>query len=117
MMFTLRSVVSLSACLTLAAAVPARAQPAPAPAAAVEVAPNTCVKPGDAPPVDRTGTELPKFQKRLDAYKACVNEYAAANGAKANDFAAQSRAYSAAANKAIEDYNAYVTMLNDAAKK
>lgn len=113
-MFNPRSIAAASACLAglLATSAPAQ-QPAPTPA--VEVPAMTCPSPGGLP-VDRGGAEMGRFQKRVDDYKVCVNEYTKATGAKANEYAAQSRAYAEASNKAIDDYNAYVTGLNEASK-
>ena len=89
----------------------AAAQTPDAPAAVV-VAPMNCPKPGEFAPVDQQSAEATRFRKRLEEYKTCVQSYTKTNSAKANEFAAQSRAYGDAANKAIDDYNAYVTELN-----
>lgn len=105
---TFRSSIALATLVVAGAVQPASAQDA----AAVVVAPMNCPKPGDFAPVDRASPEMTRFQKRLEEYKNCVFAYTKTNGAKASDFAAQSRAYADAANGAIDDYNAYVTELN-----
>ena len=112
MKLTIRSAASLSASLTVLFAASAHAQQ---PAATVEVPSMNCPSPG-SPPLDRASPDMARFQKRVDEYKVCVNQYASTTGAKANEYAAQSRAWSDAANKAIDDYNAYVTKLNEATK-
>ncbi len=116
-MSSIRSAAFLSASLVLAALPSAHAQqPAPTPpTTAVTVPPMTCESPGAAP-IGPPGPSFTRFQKRVDDYKVCVNQYAAAAGAKSNEFADQARAYADAANKAIDSYNAYVTALNESTK-
>ena len=115
-----RARFSTSAAATLFAvfAFPAYAQqPAPAPSASsVVVPPMKCEKPADTPLLDPSSTHIKRFQKQVDDYKTCVNEYSRAMGAKSNEYNDQARAYSAAANGAIDDYNTYVTALNARAK-
>jgi hypothetical protein len=106
----------VSATIALAFVASSYAQdPAPAPAP-LAAPPMDCQKPGDFAPLDRSSPEAGRFQKKLEEYKVCVGAYARTNGAKANELAAQSRVYSDAANKAIDDYNAYVTQINDKTK-
>lgn len=112
-MSTIRSAVALTGCLTVLCSLSAFAQQPAAPA--VDVPPMTCVSPGSAP-IDRASPSMTRFSKRVEEYKVCVNQYTAMVGAKANDLAAQSRAYSDAANKAIDDYNAYIIALNESTK-
>lgn len=111
-----RSTALIAVCLAGLLASSAHAQqPAPATTPSVDVPPMTCTVPG-SPPLDRAGSDMGRFQKRVDDYKVCVNQYTQSTGAKANEYAAQSRAYADAANKAIDDYNTYVTALNEATK-
>lgn len=112
-----RSTALFTVGLLALCALPARGQQGQAAtaAAAAAVPAMDCPVPGFAP-LDKSGTEMTRFQKRVDEYKVCVNKYAAANGAKANELADQSRAHADAANKAIDDYNAYVTKLNESSK-
>lgn len=115
---------SLSACVAAVFALSAHAQQgAPAPASAstpaasaVAIPAMQCEKPGDNPGIEPNQAQINRFQKKVDDYKLCVNAYAKSTGAKANEFADSARAYSAAANGAIEEYNAYVTALNAKAK-
>ena len=115
-MSSIRSLAALSASVTMLCAVPSAIaqQPAPA-AAAVVVPPMNCENPG-AVPIGPQGPAMTRFQKKVDDYKICVNQYVAATGAKSNEFNEQARVYRDAANKAIDDYNAYVTKLNEATK-
>lgn len=108
----LRSAAALSACLLAVAAVPSHAQQ---PASSADVPVLNCTNPG-FPPLDRASPEMGRFQKRVDAYKVCVNDYTKTVGAKSNELAAQAQVYSDAANKAIDDYNTYVTSLNEKTK-
>ena len=112
------ALTSLATCAlagSIALTLPARAQDAAGAGAAVVVPAMTCEKPG-ALPLDRASPDMGRFQKRMDAYQGCVNEYARAQAAKANAYAAQSRAYGEAANKTIDDFNAYVADLNERTK-
>ena len=108
--------MSLSACAAAVFALSAHAQqtaPTPAPtASAVAVPPMQCEKPGDNPGIDPSQAQINRFQKKVDDYKLCVNGYAKTTGEKSNELADMARAYAAAANGAIEEYNAYVTALN-----
>lgn len=112
--------VSLSACAAAVVALSAHAQqsaPVPAPpptpsAGAVAVPPMQCDKPGDNAGIEPNQAQINRFQKKVDDYKLCVNGYAKSMGAKSNEFAEMARTYAAAANGAIEEYNAYVTALN-----
>ena len=104
-------------------ALPAYAQSTAAPAApvapaapAVVISPMKCEKPADTPLLDPSSTHIKRFQKQVDDYKVCVNEYSRAMGAKSNEYADQARAYAAAANGAIDDYNTYVNALNARSK-
>ncbi len=45
-----------------------------------------------------------------------MNTYVKATGGKSNEYNEQAKAYNEAANKAIEDYNAYITKLNESTK-
>ncbi len=101
--------------LTCAATGSAVAQTAPAAAPTVTVPAMNCDNPGTAP-LDRAGSQMTRFIKRVDDYKLCVNAYTAAQGAKAQEYAAMSRAYEDAANKAIDGYNEYINALNAATK-
>ncbi len=78
----------------------------------VAVPPMQCEKPADAPLLEPSSAQLKRFQKQVDDYKTCVNEYSRSMGAKSNEAADQARAFAAAANGAIDNYNAYVTDLN-----
>ncbi len=104
-----------AALLTLFALSAHAQQPAPA-ASTVVVPPMQCEKPADTPLLDPSSTHIKRFQKQVDDYKLCVNEYSRVMGAKSNEYADQARAYAAAANSAIDDYNTYVTALNARAK-
>ena len=98
-------------------ALPAGAQQAaPAPASAVVVPPMSCDKPADTPLLNPSSSHIQRLQKQIETYKLCVNEYSRSMGAKSNEAADQARAYAAAANGAIDDYNTYVTALNERAK-
>ena len=107
---------SLSACAAAVFALSAYAQQgAPAPvlaAGAVVVPPMQCDKPGDNAGIEPSQAQVNRFQKKVDDYKLCVNGYAKTMGAKSNEHADMARTYAAAANGAIEEYNAYVTALN-----
>lgn len=105
------SLAAIGAALSFA---PARAQTTPP---AVAVPQMQCEKPGDSPGVDPSPTQMNRFQKRVDDYKVCVNDYAKTTGAKANEYAELARAHANAANTAIEGYNAYVTELNEKVKR
>ncbi len=115
-----------AAALLVAFACAAQAQQtAPAPATAnsstpaappVAIPAMQCEKPADSHLADPTAAHLKRLQKEVEQYKVCVNDYAHAMGAKANEFADQSRAYATAANGAIESYNTLVTELNAKAK-
>lgn len=76
-----------------------------------------CEKPGDSAGIEPSNAQQQRFQKKVDAYKVCVNDYAKAMGAKANEYVDLARSYSNAANGAIESYNAYVTALNEKQKR
>ncbi len=105
--------VVVAATITLTFVASSYAQdPAPT---TVTAPPMDCQKPGDTVP--SAGAEVGRFQKRLEDYKNCIGAYSRTNGAKANELAAQSRVYGDAANKAIEDYNAYVAQLNAQVKR
>lgn len=96
-------------------------QSAPAPAAApaanaVAVPPISCEKPPPTPGIDPGSAQIKRFQKQVEDYKTCVNEYARAMGVKSNEYAAQARAYAAAANGAIDEYNTFATDLNARSK-
>jgi hypothetical protein len=103
---------------TLVLVLPAFAQePAAAaapPSAPVTIAPMTCTKPSDFMPTFQSKQELTRFQKALDVYRSCVMDYAHVNATKANELAAQARAYNDTANDAITKINAYLTELNEA---
>ena len=108
-----RTAVS-AAFAALVLALPAAAQQAtPAP---VAVAPMTCTKPADFMPTFRSSQELARFQKSLDVYKTCVDQYVQANSTHANQLVAEARAYNDSANEAIKNFNAYMTELNEASK-
>jgi hypothetical protein len=112
MLLQIRRTAIASATLLLALTAPSYAQEP----TTVAAPPVDCQKPGDFAPLDRSSPEAAKFQKKLEEYKNCVGVYARTNGAKANELAAQSRVYSDAANKSIDDYNAYVVQLNEKTK-
>ena len=107
-----RARIFLSLPFAFAACAAFAQQPAPAVASAEAVAPMNCEKPGDSAGIELSNAQVVRFQKKLDAYKNCVNEYAKAMGAKANEHAGLAKNYAAAANGAIEDYNVYATALN-----
>ena len=112
---TFRSAASLaSASLALLAIFPFAAQ-AQTLATAVPVPAMDCENPGSAP-LDKASPQMGRFTKKVDDYKTCVNAYSKATGAKSNEYADQAKAYNEAANKAIEEYNAYVTKLNESTK-
>lgn len=111
---TFRSTALLACCLT-ALSLAAEAQTAAPAATAVQVPQIECQSPGFAP-LDKAGSDMTRFSKRVDEYKICVNAYVKSTGAKSNEYADQARAYGDAANKAIEDYNAYITKLNESTK-
>jgi hypothetical protein len=107
---TIRTAASVSALAFLTCALPVRAQQ---PASAAAVPPPACEKPADFAPLDRSDHRaMTRFQKGLDDYKTCIGDYSKTNGAKANELAAQSRVYADAANKAIDDFNAYIQEMN-----
>lgn len=76
-----------------------------------------CEKPGDSVGIEPSNAQQQRFQKKIDAYKACVSDYAKAMGAKANEYVDLAKTYSNAANAAVESYNAYVTALNERQKR
>lgn len=120
MTFTTRHAVSsacVAALLTLVTYPVHAQQTAPAPAStpaanAVAVPTMPCEKPPPTPGIEPSAAQLRRFQKQIDSYRICVNEYARAMAAKSNEHADQARAYAAAANGAIADYNSYVNELN-----
>ena len=71
-----------------------------------------CENPGDSAGIEPNYAQIQRFQKKIDVYKLCVNDYAKAMGAKANEHVEIAKTYSNAANGAIESYNTYVTALN-----
>ena len=87
-------------------------QPAPAAASAGVIPTMNCEKPGDSAGIDPTHAQVVRFQKKVDAYKDCVNDYVKAMGAKANEYSALAKTYIDAGNGAIQNYNAYVNALN-----
>ena len=93
-------------------AVPASASASPS----VVVPPMNCPKPSDFMPNFKTTQELNRFNKSLDVYKSCVNDYVKANSTKATELAAQANAYNDAANDQIKGFNAYMVELNEASK-
>jgi hypothetical protein len=118
MIRSFRSALALSAVAVTLTSQPVRAQDA-APVSGPP--PLDCAKPGDPPKPGASNADITRFQKRLDEYKTCVSTYTKANAAKAQEYQAQARAYSDAANGAVDGFNAYVTELNqkrqDAEKK
>lgn len=110
------SAIRLAAVVTVALICPSLVH-AQTPAAApdVVVPQMNCENPGTAP-LDRAGAAMTRFIKRVEDYKVCVNAYTAAQSAKANEYAAMSRAYGDAANKAIDGYNDYINALNASQK-
>jgi len=105
-----RSVASLGLLAVLPLAAPAQTA-----APAVQVPAMECENPGSAP-LDKASPQMGRFSKKVEDYKICVNAYVKVTGAKSNEFADQAKAYNEAANKAIDDYNTYVTKLNEATK-
>ena len=75
------------------------------------VPPMACENPGNPPA--NSSPAMARFQKKVDEYKVCVNDYAKTTGAKANEYADAARAYSNAANEAIDGYNTYIKALNE----
>ena len=53
-------------------------QPAPAAASAGVIPTMNCEKPGDSAGIEPSNAQVVRFQKKVDAYKNCVNEYAKA---------------------------------------
>ncbi len=104
------------AMLSVGLATTAHAQQ-PAPAAAVDIPPMNCDKPTPLIEENPSNATLTRMQKRVEAYKNCVNDYAKANGAKAQELVAQANAYREAANHAIEEYNAFANELNARTQK
>lgn len=82
---------------------------------AVQVPAMDCENPGAAP-LDKNSPQMGRFAKKVEDYKVCVNTYVKATGGKSNEYNEQAKAYNEAANKAIEDYNAYITKLNESTK-
>ncbi len=89
----------------------------PAPAAAVDVPPINCEKPTPLLEESPSNATIARQQKRLEAYKNCVNDYVKTNSEKAQELVGQANAYRDAANKAIDQYNAYATELNARTKQ
>ena len=87
-------------------------QAAAGPATPVTIPAMTCENPGEGAGIEPSYAQVQRFQKRIDAYKSCVNDYAKAMGAKASEYADVAKTYTNAGNAAIESYNAYVTGLN-----
>ncbi len=116
-MSAIRFAAAVAAGLTFTCAVVDTAVAQTPTAATPDVAVPTmnCDNPGTAP-LDRAGAAMTRFIKRVEDYKVCVNAYTAAQSAKANDYAAMSRAYGDAANKAIDGYNDYINALNASQK-
>jgi hypothetical protein len=108
MKVTIRTLAALSAVVVAGTFAAAHAQTAAAPV----IAPSNCEKPADYVPLDNSSTQMARIQRRVDAYKKCVNDYAQVNNAQAQEHAVQAKAYQDAANKAIEEYNAFVNELN-----
>jgi hypothetical protein len=92
----------------------AHGQGAPAAPAMPTIPPMQCEKPGN-PPLDQQ--QMLRFGKRVDEYKLCVNEYARQMGTKGNEYADIARAYTNAANGAVDQYNEYVKDLNEKTSK
>ena len=84
-------------------------------AATVQVPGPDCENPGAAP-LDKNSPQMGRFTKKVEDYKTCVNAYVKVTGGKSNEYADQAKAYNAAANKAIEEYNAYIVKLNESQK-
>lgn len=82
---------------------------------AVQVPAMDCENPGAAP-LDKNSPQMGRFAKKVEDYKVCVNAYVTVTGGKSNELNEQAKAYNEAANKAIEDYNAYITKLNESTK-
>ena len=64
------------------------------------VSPNPCQKPDPLPKAQPTRAEQRRFAADFDKYRSCTQTYADAEMAAA-------KAHSAAASKAIEDFNTY----------
>ena len=107
---TFRSAASIALLAALPFAVQAQSA-----TTAVQVPAMDCENPGSAP-LDKASPQMGRFTKKVDDYKNCVNAYVKVTGGKSNELADQSKAYNEAANKAIEDYNAYIVKLNESTK-
>jgi|GEM_PF-2184825 len=101
------------ALLSLSSAALSQTPPA-APAAAVPpIAASTCESPGDLPTVRPGMNTVDAFQKKVDAYGACMKAYVAEHRTAAETAIATAKAHQDVANAAVEKYNNYVNALNE----
>lgn len=98
----------------LAAAVPALAQQAAAPS----VPAISCGTPPDLPSsrMMEERTIKSRFERELKMYGDCVKNYVSDRQKSANEMSAAAKAHMDAGNKAVQDYNALMKQLNEAAK-
>ena len=76
------------------------------------IPPMNCEKPGDSAGIEPNYAQQQRFQKKVGTYKLCVDDYAKAMSAKADEYVEIAKTYTNAANGAIDSYNTYVTALN-----
>ena len=100
-----------AAVITMASTVTANAQSVSP--SDISVPTHTCEKPTGGPGLDKSNYERQqRFQKKVDAYKDCINTYTKEMGNRAQDQYDLGKKYQEAGNAAINEYNAYVTDLN-----
>lgn len=87
----------------------AAAQQSPAP---FTIPAHNCEKPAGGPGVQPSYEQTQRFQKKVDAYKDCINKYASDMRKQADEHLEITKKYQDAGNAAINEYNAYVTDLN-----
>ena len=97
---------SLLLCGGLFACAVQAAPPAVTPSASADVAPNPCKQPPPLPRLEPSTQERARFHHAFDEYKRCVQTYAKSEEAIAH-------AHAAAAQKAIDDFNAFAKSLNN----
>ena len=95
--------------LVSAACFTAFAQQSSAP---VAIPPHNCEKPAGGPGVQPTYEQTQRFQKKVDAYKDCINKYVSEMRKQADEHLEITKKYQDAGNAAVGEYNAYVTDLN-----
>lgn len=94
------------------AAVACAAVHAQQPASDAAIPANNCEKPGDGPGIQPSYEQQKRFQKKVDAYKDCINKYAAEMKKLSDEHFEIVKKYQDAGNAAINEYNTFATQLN-----